>query len=567
MFPSVMQYGAKGDGITDDYAAFQAAIAFNVGGTITIPNPAPGAEFQGTISGTVLTASSVSGTIAVGQALSGTNVTTRTTIVSQSSGTTGGAGTYALSASSTVSTPEIMYAGGCYVCTQPIGSVPINTRLLGSGKLTCKILANILSGTFITLGDGAELRDLWIDGNASPAVGVALGWVTGAGDGNQVLDEVRIVNFAAGASQGSFYIPHPADGTGSRMVCYSLEAWQTGAASGAGRYGVVYQDEVSNGINSCTYFDFESAGLCSFSFGGGGDISLQGGYVSDLAFSDNCKNIALLGMRIGGAATLNVSGSGVAMIGCDIFPKITLTKGAPVALTGGGGVGATARASIVNGAITAIAVTAGGSGYTTPPTVTIAGDGTAATATATVTSGVVTAITVTAGGSGYLGQAQGCIIGPSINNNPPVIDNSGNPQNLVYIGQNTAYTPTVAFGGNPATVGNGQLSSVSGIWTRSGREMTVTIEFVTGSSALGTGLLTIGLPLAVSDLDLNHSILGALGVAGGSNYPLVGLIDGSSDPNNIKFIRTTAAGALVTNTTPVAIPAGSVFQLTAKYNQ
>lgn len=53
-------------------------------------------------------------------------------------------------------------------------------------------------------------------------------------------------------------------------------------------------------------------------------------------------------------------------------------------------------------AIAAITVTAGGSGYTSAPTVSISGGGgSGATAVATVSSGVVTSVTVTAGGSGY----------------------------------------------------------------------------------------------------------------------------------------------------------------------
>jgi len=66
------------------------------------------ATFTGTIATTVLTASSVTGTIHVGDLVVGAGVTANTTISSQASGTTGGAGTYNLSKSSTVSVGESM---------------------------------------------------------------------------------------------------------------------------------------------------------------------------------------------------------------------------------------------------------------------------------------------------------------------------------------------------------------------------------------------------------------------------------------------------------------------------
>ncbi len=66
------------------------------------------------------------------------------------------------------------------------------------------------------------------------------------------------------------------------------------------------------------------------------------------------------------------------------------------------GTKAVATASVSSGAVSAIAVGSGGTGYTVAPTVTISGGGgSSATATATISSGVVTGITVTAGGSGY----------------------------------------------------------------------------------------------------------------------------------------------------------------------
>lgn len=75
-----------------------------------------------------------------------------------------------------------------------------------------------------------------------------------------------------------------------------------------------------------------------------------------------------------------------------------------VALTGGGFTTAAVAGTVTisGGAITAIAVANGGSGYTSPPVVTITkGGGTGATATAVLTGGVVTGFTIDNGGSSY----------------------------------------------------------------------------------------------------------------------------------------------------------------------
>jgi hypothetical protein len=67
-------------------------------------------SFTGVISTTTLTASSVTGTIAVGQLITGTGVTAGTTITAFGTGT-GGAGTYTVSASQTVSSTTITVIG------------------------------------------------------------------------------------------------------------------------------------------------------------------------------------------------------------------------------------------------------------------------------------------------------------------------------------------------------------------------------------------------------------------------------------------------------------------------
>ncbi|PZP65755.1 MAG: phage tail protein, partial [Delftia acidovorans] len=75
----------------------------------------------------------------------------------------------------------------------------------------------------------------------------------------------------------------------------------------------------------------------------------------------------------------------------------SLTGYQPRILVTAGNTGAWIEKGIVS-----VAVTNGGTGYTTAPTVTITGTGgSGATATATVTNGVVTAVTITAAGTGY----------------------------------------------------------------------------------------------------------------------------------------------------------------------
>jgi hypothetical protein len=76
------------------------------------------------------------------------------------------------------------------------------------------------------------------------------------------------------------------------------------------------------------------------------------------------------------------------------------SSGPTVSFSGGGGAAATA--AVATGAVTSITVTAGGSGYTSAPTVVLsASAGSSAAATATVSGGAVTSIAVNNGGTNY----------------------------------------------------------------------------------------------------------------------------------------------------------------------
>lgn len=97
--------------------------------------------------------------------------------------------------------------------------------------------------------------------------------------------------------------------------------------------------------------------------------------------------------------------------------------------TGNPGSPATATATVISGFVVGATITAGGSGYTSPPAVTITGNGTGAAATATVSSGAVSGITITNAGSGYTTGATISIAPPPA---PFVINYSGGTITATY---------------------------------------------------------------------------------------------------------------------------------------
>jgi hypothetical protein len=73
-----------------------------------------------------------------------------------------------------------------------------------------------------------------------------------------------------------------------------------------------------------------------------------------------------------------------------------------IAVTGEVGSGAVLVATVVAGAVTAVAVTTGGEDYPSDVTIQVGGPGTGALLQATVVAGVITAVAVIAGGTGYV---------------------------------------------------------------------------------------------------------------------------------------------------------------------
>ncbi len=100
--------------------------------------------------------------------------------------------------------------------------------------------------------------------------------------------------------------------------------------------------------------------------------------------------------------TITVANGSGAVVAVNLLNGGSGYQAAPtVTLAGGGGSGAVLTPVLNNGTITSLTITNGGTGYTTLPTITIQAPGTQATASALVQDGEVSSITLSGGGSGY----------------------------------------------------------------------------------------------------------------------------------------------------------------------
>ncbi|MES2351897.1 MAG: hypothetical protein V4641_30360 [Pseudomonadota bacterium] len=135
---------AVDDAIFANYATGDVAqaAAANASATGSI-----GSTFTATGSGTNLTTSAVTGLISVGDTISGTGVPVGTTIVSQTSGTTGGAGVYVTSVATTASAATVTSFGNkLNITAVSSGTLEVGESVTGTGVPAGAVVSSQLSG-------------------------------------------------------------------------------------------------------------------------------------------------------------------------------------------------------------------------------------------------------------------------------------------------------------------------------------------------------------------------------------------------------------------------------------
>ena len=136
---------AVGDAVYANYANGDVAQAAATNASAT---GSMGATFTASGSGTNLTVSAVTGVITVGETLgTTTGITAGTTILSQTSGTPGGAGVYVTSAATTISAATATSFGNTLTVTAVAsGSLDIGESVTGTGIPAGAVLASQVSG-------------------------------------------------------------------------------------------------------------------------------------------------------------------------------------------------------------------------------------------------------------------------------------------------------------------------------------------------------------------------------------------------------------------------------------
>lgn len=195
-------------------------------------------------------------------------------------------------------------------------NVPQNTTLAGENKRTTKLQLGA-NTDMMHLADGAQLYRIYLDGNGAHFEGRGL--VIDAGQGNQTVQNSRIINFA---KTPVHFVTNDA---GSRSVFNDVEAWQTDGKTGTRRYAFVIADEFTNAAHPRKFTHIETSGYCAFSFGGANDVFISDSFLGDLEFSANSRAVQISATRLANQRSLTIDGANHTIVGDDVAAQLTLS--------------------------------------------------------------------------------------------------------------------------------------------------------------------------------------------------------------------------------------------------
>jgi hypothetical protein len=195
-------------------------------------------------------------------------------------------------------------------------TLPDNTTLYGDNKYSTKITLNAAT-TMFTLGNGAALRDLYLDGNSKAAIGVNIT----STNGQQQIDRCKITDFALTC------LNFASVDSGSGFTSYGCLMYRVDGAT-PGNYAIVIEDAAQLSAVPRKFANLETGGYCAFSFGGSNNTYVTGSFLGDVTYSANSRGVNIVGSRLRGTTATTINGANNGIVGCDVNPVITIAAAA-----------------------------------------------------------------------------------------------------------------------------------------------------------------------------------------------------------------------------------------------
>ena len=310
----------------------------------------------------------------------------------------------------------------------------------------------------------------------------------------------------------------------------------------------------------------QATAVASITTGSGGVQSIQVTAGGSGFTSVPTITIATPDVQGGSTATAAATISGGAVVAISVItPGSGYLTPPAVSITGGGGSSATANAALSTGIVNSISLTNGGSGYTSQPSVTISGGGgsnaNAIAQLVTFATGVVS-IQVTNGGTGY-GQYGNLAVtitgGGGANANATAVISGNVVSQVIMNNPGTGYTsaPTAVVSGGSGTganlVATVQLNPIVDIATFSNRIWLAQGRTVYASASTSPTDFTSVSAVAfnIQDSTLHGNIQGLLSA---NNFLYV---FGDDSINVFSDLQVTSTGATVFTNTNVSASIGT----------